>query len=108
MQSWNLTAEHPNDTSGPRQLLSTSGLRVDVVDLARDEQIADYWGRDRVLIQVLSGSVSLTVGDYTAICEVGTLVAPEPGDTHTVRALEQSRLLVTFTPRPRGHSPGSA
>lgn len=108
MQSWNLTAEHPNDTSGPRRLLSTSGLRVDVVDLARDEQIADYWGRDRVVIQVLSGSVSLTVGDYTAICEVGTLVAPKPGDTHTVRALEQSRLLVTFTPRPRGHSPGSA
>jgi quercetin dioxygenase-like cupin family protein len=106
MQSWNLTAEHPKDTNRPRQLLSTSGLRVDMVDLARDEQIADYWGRDRVVIQVLGGSVSFTAGDYTALCEVGTLLAPEPGETHSLRALEQSRLLVTFTPRPRGHSPG--
>jgi quercetin dioxygenase-like cupin family protein len=108
MQSWNLTAEHPNDTNGPRQLLSTAGLRVDVVDLAPDEEIGEYWGRDRVVIQVLGGSVSFTVGDYTAIGEVGTLVAPEPGETRSVRALEQSRLLLTFTPRPRGHSPGSA
>jgi quercetin dioxygenase-like cupin family protein len=108
MQSWNLTTEHPNGTKGPRQLFSTYELRVDVVDLAHNEEIGDYWGRDRVIIQVLDGSVSFTLGDYTAICDVGTLVALEPGEAHSVRALERSRLLLTFTPRPRGHSPGSA
>jgi quercetin dioxygenase-like cupin family protein len=108
MQSWNLNRPRENNRRGPRQLFSTSEMRVDVIDLAPDEEIGDYWYGDRVLIQVLDGSVDLTVGDYTATYDDGTLVALEPGETRSVRGVEQSRLLLTFTPRPRGHSPGSA
>ena len=70
---------------------------MDVIDLALNEALGDPGNSGRVVIQVLSGSVDLT------------LVALEPGEAHSVRALEQSRLLLTFAPRPapRGHSPGS-
>jgi quercetin dioxygenase-like cupin family protein len=108
MQSWNLNARHENERKGPHQLFSTPGLRVDVIDLARDEEIGDSWYGDRVLVQVLDGSVRITIGEYTTTCDDGTLVALDPGEAPSVRGLEQSRLLLTFTPRPRGHSPGGA
>jgi quercetin dioxygenase-like cupin family protein len=105
MQSWNLNTTHEHHSRG--QLLSTPALRVDLVDLAQEEEIGDSSYGDRVLIQVLSGSVLITIGEYTTTCDDGTLVALDPGDAHSVRALEQSRLLLTFASRSRGHSPGS-
>jgi len=108
MQSWNLDTRHEHHRKGPQQLLSTPALRVDLVDLARDEEIGDSWCGDRVLVQVLDGSVRIAVGEYTTTCDDGTLVALDPGEAHSVRGLEQSRLLLTFMPRPRGHSPGGA
>jgi quercetin dioxygenase-like cupin family protein len=107
MQSWNLNTRHEHHMKGLQQLLSTPAVRVDLVDLARDEEIGDSWYGDRVLIQVLSGSVLITIGEYTTTCDHGTLVALDPGDAHSVRGLEQSRLLLTFASRSRGHSPGS-
>jgi quercetin dioxygenase-like cupin family protein len=107
MQSWSLNTRHEHYGSGPQQLLSTPALRIDLVDLAQDEELDDSWYGDRVLIQVLSGSVLITIGEYTTTCDHGTLVALDPGDAHSVRALEQSRLLLTFASISRGHSPGS-
>ena len=110
MQSWNLKTPPENGGIGPRELFSTSETRVDVIDLARNEALGDPGDSGRVLIRVLSGSVDLTLVDDTTTCDDGTLVALEPGEAHSVRAPEQSRLLLTFAPRPapRGHSPGSA
>jgi quercetin dioxygenase-like cupin family protein len=107
MRSWNLNAHHEHHAKKPLQLLSTPALRVDLVDLAQDEEIGDSWYGDRALIQVLSGSVLLTIGEYTTTCDDGTLVALDPGDVHSIRGLEQSRLLLTFASSSRGHSPGS-
>jgi quercetin dioxygenase-like cupin family protein len=108
MQSWNLNTRHKHHRKGTLQLLSTPAMRVDLVDLAQDEEIGDSWYGDRALIQVLSGTVEITIGDYTTTtCDEGTLVALDPDDAHSIRALEQSRLLLTFASRSRGHSPGS-
>jgi quercetin dioxygenase-like cupin family protein len=107
MQTWNLNTRHEHDRKGPLQLLSTPALRVALVDLAHDQEIGDSWYGDRVLIQVLSGSVLITIGEYTTTCDDGTLVALDPGDAHSIRGLEQSRLLLTFASRSRGHTPGS-
>ena len=107
MQSWNLNTRHEHHRKEPQQLLSTPALRVDLVDLAQDEEIADSWYGDRVLIQVLSGSVRITIGESTTTCDDGTLVALDPDDAHSIRGLEQSRLLLTFASISRGHSPGS-
>jgi quercetin dioxygenase-like cupin family protein len=107
MQSWNLNTRHEHHREGPQRLLSTSALRVDLIDLAEDQEIGDSWYGDRALIQVLSGSVRITIGEYTTTCDDGTLVVLDPGDAHSIRALEQSRLLLTFASTSRGHSPGS-
>jgi quercetin dioxygenase-like cupin family protein len=107
MQSWNLNTRHKHHRKGPLQLLSTPAMRVDLADLAQDEEIGDSWYGDRALIQVLNGSVLITIGQYTTTCDEGTLVALDPDDAHSIRALEQSRLLLTFASRSRGHSPGS-
>jgi len=107
MQSWNLNTQHEHRRKGPLQLLSTPALRVDLVDLAQDEEIGDSWHGDRVLIQVLSGSVRITIGEYRTTCDDGTLVALDPDDAHSIRGLEQSRLLLTFALRSRGHTPGA-
>jgi quercetin dioxygenase-like cupin family protein len=110
MQSWNLKRPAVTGSRGARELFSTSETRVDVIDLARNEELGEAGDGGRVVIQVLGGSVDLTIGDDTTTCNDGTLVALEPGEAHSVRALERSRLLLTFSPRPapRGHSPGSA
>lgn len=109
MQSWKLKSDEIGRT-GQRELLSTAGTRWDVVDLAGNEEHGEAGDSGVVVIQVLGGSVDLTSGDDTIRCEDGTLVALEPGEVRSLRALEQSRLLLAFAPRPaaRGHSPGSA
>lgn len=81
-----------------------------MIDLAGNEELGE--ADDSVvvvIVQVLSGSVDLTSGDDTISCADGTLATLAPGEAHSLRALEQSRLLLTFAPRPapRGHSPGS-
>jgi quercetin dioxygenase-like cupin family protein len=72
--------------------------------------LADPGGGARVVIQVLSGRIDVLIGNDMASYDDGALVALEPGEAASVRALEQSRLLLTFSPRPgsHGHSPGSA
>jgi redox-sensitive bicupin YhaK (pirin superfamily) len=108
MQSWNLKTPAENGSGGPRQLFSTPETRMDVIDLARNEELCDPGTGRRVVIQVFSGRIDLTIGDGTTTCDDATLVALEPGEAHLVRALEQSRLLLTFglLAAPQGHIPG--
>jgi quercetin dioxygenase-like cupin family protein len=107
MQSWNLNTRHEHHRNGPLQLLSTPVLRVDLVDLVQGEEIGDSWYGDRIVIQVLSGSVLMTSGEYTTTCDDGTLITLDPGEAHSIRGLEQSRLLLTFASSSRGHTPGA-
>lgn len=109
MQSWNLRTSSGTNP-GRRQLLSTPETRVDLVDLNPDAELVDPGGGARVIIQVLSGRVGVSSGKDATSYGDGTLVALEPGEAGAVRALEQSRLLLTISPRPapHGHSPGSA
>jgi quercetin dioxygenase-like cupin family protein len=116
MQSWNLNAPLENGRSGQRELVSADATRMEVIDLDRNEELRDRGNGGRLVIEVLSGRVDLTVGDETRTCDDGMLVALEPGESRSVRALESSRLLLTrdpsrllltFTARPatRGKSP---
>jgi hypothetical protein len=83
---------------------------MDLIDLDPKAELADPGDGGRVVIQVLSGRVGVLSGEDAASCGGGMLVALEPGEAGAVRALEQSRLLLTVSPRPapHGHSPGSA
>ena len=69
-----------------------------MIDLARNEE-HDEAGDSGVVvvIQVLSGSVELMCGDVTIRCEDGPLDALKLGEAQSLRAREQSRMLLTFS-----------
>jgi quercetin dioxygenase-like cupin family protein len=104
MQQWDLAAADAGGRTGPQVLFSTSEARGIVVALAPGEEMGDHQVRERALIHVLSGSVSCTSGVDTATCAEGTLVVFEPGEPHSVCALQPTRLLVVLAPWPApGH-----
>ena len=104
MQQWDLTAGNEGGRTGPRVLFSTSEARGVVIDLAQDEEMGDDQVRERALIHVLRGSVACTSATNNATCGEGTLVVFEPGEPHSVRALQPTRLLLLLAPWPaQGH-----
>jgi quercetin dioxygenase-like cupin family protein len=104
VQHWDLTAANEGARTGPRVLFSTSEARGVVIDLAQDEEMGDHQVRERAFVQVVRGSVRCTSGADTAICEQGTLIVFEPGEPHSVRAMEPARLLLLLAPWPApGH-----
>ncbi len=94
MQRWDLTAANEGGRTGPRVLFSTSEARGVVIDLAQSEEMGDHQVRERAMVQVLQGSVTCTSGSDIATCAEGTLIVFEPGATHSVRALQPTRLLL--------------
>lgn len=104
MQHWDLTAANEGSRTGPRVLFSTPEARGVVMDLAQDEEMGDHQVRERALIHILRGSVTCMSGADTATCVEGTLTVFEPGEPHTLRALQPTRLLLVLAPWPaEGH-----
>lgn len=84
----------------PRVLFTSPECRVVVVDLAGGEELGEHNVRERAVLEVISGRVSIRTGDETADCEAGTLVTFDPGERHAVRALDDARLLLVLSPWP--------
>lgn len=100
MKRWDLHAEAEGDRRGPRALFSTPEARGVVVDLDRGEEMSDHQVRERAIVQVLRGQVTIQADDEAADCGEGTLVVLEPGESHAVRAVEPARLLIMLAPWP--------
>ena len=59
-------------------------------------------------MEVISGRVSIEAGGETAECEAGTLVTFDPGERHSLRGLDDARLLLVLAPWPAvGHNAAS-
>jgi quercetin dioxygenase-like cupin family protein len=100
VQRWDIKALNRSDRTGPRVLFSTPEARAVVIDLAPGEEMSDHRVGERAVVQVVLGSIELTSEGAETICGDGVLVALEPGERHGIRALEQSRLLLTLAPWP--------
>ena len=75
-----------------------------MIDLSAGEEMGDHQVRERAVLEVVSGRVSLDVDGQEAECEPGTLATFAPGERHAVRALEDSRVLLLLAPWPaEGH-----
>lgn len=104
MQHWDLTAALDGDRTGPRVLFSTPEARGVVIDLAQDDELGDHQVRERALVHVLRGSVTCLSGADSVTCPAGSLVVFEPGESHSMRALLPTRLLLVLAPWPApGH-----
>lgn len=84
----------------PRVLFSSPECRVVVVDVANGEQIGDHRVRERAVVEVVTGRVSIESSGETAECAAGALVTFDPGEEHRVRALADTRLLIMLAPWP--------
>jgi quercetin dioxygenase-like cupin family protein len=84
----------------PRVLFSSPECRAVLVELEGGEEMGDHRVRERAVVHVVDGRVSIDASGVTAECEAGTLVTFTPGEPHGVRALEHSRLLLILAPWP--------
>lgn len=104
MQRWDLKTPGESDRTGPRALFSTPEARGVVVELAQGETMGDHRVRERAIVQVLQGSVTVTAEPHTATCDEGTLIVFDPGEHHAMYAVTPSRLLLLLAPWPApGH-----
>lgn len=84
----------------PRVLFSSPECRAVVIDLRRGEELGDHHVRERAVVEVVVGRVSIESDGETEECEAGTLVTFDPGEHHTVHALADTRLLLLLAPWP--------
>jgi len=88
----------------PRVLFTSPECRAVVVDLRAGEELGDHHVRERVVVHVVAGEVSVESRDGSATCPAGTLVEFEPGERHAVSAIQDARLLLLLAPWPApGH-----
>ena len=82
----------------PRVLFSSPECRAVVIELESGDELGDHQVRERAVLEVVSGRVSIECVAETVECDAGTLVTFEPGERHTVRALADARLLLLLAP----------
>jgi len=84
----------------PRVLFSSPECRAVLVELEVGEAMGDHRVRERAVVHVVDGRVSIDASGVTAECGTGTLVTFTPGERHSIRALEHSLLLLILSPWP--------
>jgi len=92
----------------PRVLFSSPECRAVVLDLQRGHDLGDHHVRERAIVQVISGRVSITTSQETIDCDTGTLITFDPGERHSLHGIQDARLLLVLAPWPGdGHNTAS-
>lgn len=89
-----------HDGQIPRVLFSAPECRAVVVELESGETMGDHHVRERAVVHVISGRVSIDASGESAECPAGTVVTFAPGERHSVHAVEKSALLLLLAPWP--------
>ncbi|HZO62309.1 MAG TPA: hypothetical protein VFB35_04950 [Gaiellaceae bacterium] len=84
----------------PRVLFTSPECRAVVLDLEDGQVLGGHQVRERAVVEVVVGRVSVESSGEEAECESGTLLVFEPGERHSVRALTDARLLLLLAPWP--------
>jgi len=88
------------DGQNPRVIFTSPECRAVLLELDGGEEMGDHRVRERAVVHVVEGRVSIDASGETAECGAGTLVTFTPGEPHSVRALEHSLLLLILAPWP--------
>jgi len=103
-------APHPDaprvprrDGQIPRVLFSAPECRVVVLELERDARMGNHHVRERALVHVVEGRVAVDASGETAECAAGDFLTFEPGEPHSVHALDDTTLLLILAPWPAAH-----
>lgn len=92
-----------HDGQIPRVLFSAPECRAVVVELESGQTMGDHHVRERAVVHIVSGRVSIDASGETAECPAGTVVTFAPGERHSVHAVEGSTLLLLLAPWPAAH-----
>ena len=104
MNRWHLPSIAATGKREPRVLFSAHACRAVVIDMQAGEKMGEHQVRERAVVSVVSGRVALGADGREVECEPGTLATFEPGERHTVRAIDPSRILLLLAPWPgEGH-----
>jgi quercetin dioxygenase-like cupin family protein len=76
-------------------LITTPTLQVVQLHLSAGKQIPPHSAPGEITVQLMRGRVAFHVGDQTHDLIPGTLLYVAAGQTHSLDAVEDSRLLVT-------------
>jgi quercetin dioxygenase-like cupin family protein len=104
VERWHLPSVEATGKREPRVLFSTPECRAVVIDMQAGEEMGEHQVRERAVLEVVSGAIVLGVADGEVECGAGTLATFTPGERHTVRAVDDSRLVLLLAPWPAdGH-----
>jgi quercetin dioxygenase-like cupin family protein len=87
-------------TQKPRVLFSSPECRLIALDLSAGDELPDHHVRERAVVQVISGRITIDASGETVECATGTLVTFDPGERHALRGLDDARLLLVLAPWP--------
>jgi hypothetical protein len=100
MQIWDLVSLDVQPHQ-PEVIESEDEGRAIVIQLPADEELGEHQVHERALLLVVSGQVELEdASGETASGGTGLMAIWEPAERHTVRAKEDSRLLLMLAPWP--------
>jgi quercetin dioxygenase-like cupin family protein len=110
MERWYIPSVEASGQREPRVLFSAPECRAVILELKEGDQLGDHSVRERAVLEVVSGEVTVSAGGEEAACAQGTLVTFAPGERHAVRATGGSaRLLMLLAPWPgQGHYPAGS
>jgi quercetin dioxygenase-like cupin family protein len=101
---WHLPSVEASGKREPRVLFSQPECRGVLIDLSAGEAMGDHRLHESAVVHVVSGRIGLTTADRDVECDAGMLMTFAPGERRSVRALEDSRLLLLLVPWPgEGH-----
>jgi len=101
---WHLPSIDNTGKREPRVLFSSSACRAVVIDLQPGETMGEHAVRENAIVHVTSGAVAIATDGPELQCPAGSLVVFAPGERHTLRAIDASRLLLLLAPWPAdGH-----
>jgi quercetin dioxygenase-like cupin family protein len=101
---WHVPSIDATGKREPRVLFSSQACRAVVIDLHAGETMGEHSVHEHAVLQVATGRIEVGGAGGSADCPAGTLVAFDPGERHSIRAVEASRLLLILAPWPgQGH-----
>jgi quercetin dioxygenase-like cupin family protein len=82
-------------------LLDTPDARLLVFRIEPGQSVAPHHSASTVTLTVLEGEGIVLGNEGERVCRPGEIVVYEPGETHGMRAVDQTfKLLATIAPRP--------
>lgn len=104
VERWHLPSVEASGKREPRVLFSSAEARGVLLDLNPGDELGDHRLRESAIVHVVSGMVRVELDGRSVECEQGTLLTFASGETRSLVALSESRLLLLLVPWPgEGH-----